>query len=83
MQGVQRVGQHRYQVGEEVVVRLAGVTVLDVESASYVDRLPRWTIAEITERLLSEGRAAYALRFRLAETACICVAPEAQIDGTA
>lgn len=83
MQIAQGVAQHLYQVGEEVVVRLGGVDALDTASGATARALPAWVIAEISERLERDGRAAYALRFALGDGAYVCVAGEDQIDGTA
>jgi hypothetical protein len=76
---------YRFAVGEEVVVRLRGVEVFDLDMARVFHDgvLPHWTIAEIVERTSSDGTPCYTLRFVYRGAGCLCVVPEAAIDGTA
>lgn len=74
-----------YRIGEEVVVRLAGVEAFDVAAGDRVDAalLPSWTIAAVTARTSFEGLPHYAVRFRHVDARCVAVVPEDAIDGVA
>ena len=78
------VATPQYDVGEEVVVRLEGVTAMNADDASVrVSSLPRWTIGTITTRIGTIDDAHYALRFRHGDDALICVVPGSAIEGLA
>lgn len=74
-----------YEIADEVVVRLDGVEVFDVTSSIVVpaERLPGWTIADITARVERSDRHLYAIRFLHDDATCIALIGEASIDGTA
>lgn len=74
-----------YGVGEDVVVRLGGVEVFDVDGGGRVHSacVPPWTIASIAGRVLRRGIPHYALRFTHHGAACLCVADERAIEGVA
>ena len=74
-----------FAAGEEVVVRLQGIEVFELDSSRVLSAsaLPAWTIAEIVTCELSGGGPAYTLRFGLGDATCVCVVPESAIDGTA
>jgi hypothetical protein len=74
-----------YSPGEEVVLRLDGVTPwLLREGCALPDgSAPPWTIARIVSRVLLEDRPHYALNFLHQDDACICMAPESAIEGVA
>lgn len=74
----------KYEVGEEVVVRLESVKLIEVAGIDLAAAaLPSWTIAEITGRELRNGQAQYAISFVLADDRYGCIVPENAIDGTA
>ncbi len=77
--------RYAYETGEEVVVRLEGIEVYDVEAGRVrcAGALPAWTIGAVAARTATDGVAAYLLSFRDADAACLCIAPEHAIDGTA
>jgi hypothetical protein len=74
-----------FEVGEDVVVRLRGVEVVELDTARilHIGLLRRWTIGEIVETTSSDGALCYAIRFAYRGSACVCVVAEAAIDGTA
>ena len=74
-----------FAAGEEVVVRLQGIEVFELDSSRVLSAsaIPAWTIAEIVKCALREGAPSYTLRFVLGDAACVCVVPESAIDGTA
>jgi|CXWL01.1.fsa_nt_gi hypothetical protein len=74
----------KYEVGEEVVVRLESVRLVEVTGADLVAAaLPSWTIAEITVREVGAVQAQYTISFVLADDRYGCIVPESAIDGTA
>jgi hypothetical protein len=85
MNVTQEETQFAYRVGEDVVVRLSGVEVFDVDSGGKVHDacVPPWTIASVAGRVVRRGIPHYALRFSHHGTACLCVADERAIEGIA
>lgn len=73
-----------YAIGDEVVVRLANVPVLRLNSGETACPacLPGWTIGTVVGRTL-RGGARYAVRFDHEGTRCLCNVPAAAIDGRA
>jgi hypothetical protein len=74
-----------YTRGEEVVVRLAGVDVLDFGRAEMVaaDALPAWSIGSVAAVVREEGERRYAVFFRHGDAECVCIVGEGAIEGTA
>jgi hypothetical protein len=74
-----------YAVGEEVVVRLADVEVLDLDAMVVIPPLflPDWTIGRIAGYVGGGGSPAYLLRTRVRCTSCICIVPDPAIEGLA
>jgi len=74
---------YTYDVGEDVVVRLEGIDVYDLERMAPVPRscLPAWTIARVSRLLEELPRPAYLIQGRVWHHRCIWVADESAIDG--
>ena len=73
----------KYEVGEEVLVRLQPYAVVHVETENpTVTPLPRWTIAEIRTREVLGGEPSYRLVFTLYDDRLATTVPEFTIDGT-
>lgn len=85
MQVAEQAIRFAYAAGEDVVVRLAGVEVLDVEAGRRVPSacVPSWTIATVAERFVAQGEPRYALRFEHHGAPCVAVADESAIEGVA
>lgn len=73
-----------YDLGEEVVVRLAGVQVYDLEHMTLVPPafLPSWTIGAVSS-LVAGWPPAYLLRSYVCGSTCIYIAEEQLIEGVA
>ena len=71
--------------GEEVVVLLDGVEVLDFGRAEMVQAasLPSWSIGTIAAVVREEGERRYAVFFRHGRRDCVCIVGDAAIEGTA
>jgi hypothetical protein len=71
--------------GEEIVLRLDGVEVLDFGRAEMMPAaaLPEWSIGVIAAVVRKEGERRYAVFFRHGRRECVCIAGDAQIEGTA
>ena len=82
---LQRQAAYTYRVGEEVVLRMAGVRPFDVERGRPVSAgcVPDWTIGDVVARRSREGSAAYAVRVRSHGSACLCLVDESAIAGGA
>jgi hypothetical protein len=74
-----------YNVGEDVVVRMAGVRAFDVERGRPVTAacVPDWTIGAVVARSDRESVPTYALRFDVHDAPCICLVDESAIEGVA
>lgn len=76
-----------YAVGEEVVVRLAHVSVHDIEAGRAVPTMcvPSWVVALVAGRAIAEDGAVprYALRLTLHDSPCVAVVEETAIEGVA
>jgi hypothetical protein len=74
-----------YEIGEEVVVRLEDVDLMEVEQQALIPRalLPTWTIGRITSFVTGGERPSYLLSTELRELNCICVVDEEAIEGLA
>jgi hypothetical protein len=85
MKAMRLVGGLAYEIGEEVVVRLAGIEAwaLDAGAAVAPERLPPWTIGEVCGRVRRDRRTMYAVRFRRGHSTCICAVDAGAIEGTA
>ncbi len=85
MQAAGRAVVFAYATGEEVVVRLTGVEVLDIDLGRRVPAacVPSWTIATVAGLSEAAGEARYALRFEHHGAICVCVTDEGAIDGVA
>ncbi len=74
----------KYEVGEEVVARLDGVKIVEMDGpALAAAALPAWTIGEITSRQPTASSLHYTIRFQLGDDRCLCVVSESAIEGTA
>ena len=77
--------------GEEIVLRLDGVEVLDFARAEMVPSaaLPAWSIGVIAAVVREEGDRhgsggrRYAVFFRHGRRECVCIVTDAAIEGTA
>lgn len=85
MQAAGQAVDFAYATGEEVVVRLTGVEVFNVDEGRRVPAacVPAWTIATVAGRSEAGGEARYALRFPHHDATCVCVTDESAIDGVA
>lgn len=85
MDTVQEATLFRFEVGEEVVVRLDDVEVFEVDRSERLPAAfhPRWTIGRIVERRTADARSAYVLRFRCHGHACMSVVSEDSVEGVA
>lgn len=74
-----------FAVGEEVIAVLDGIEVYDIDQDGVVPAKyrPAWTIAMVVGLTQTPESRAYILRFGIGDNACICVAPERAIEGTA
>lgn len=74
-----------YGIGEDVVVRLAGIDVFDVDGGGRLHSacVPAWTLAFVAGRVVRRGIPHYALRFKHNEGSYLCVADERAIEGIA
>jgi hypothetical protein len=74
-----------YTVGEDVVVRLAGVDVLDVEHMVVVPptMLPEWTIARIVSFVVRDDCLCYVVSGEVRDASCMCVVDDDAIEGIA
>lgn len=81
---IENMQAFKYNVGEEVVVRLEPGAVIETSGLDLpTAALPPWTIAEITGRESAGGRPAYTITFTLEDDRVITVVPESAIEGTA
>jgi hypothetical protein len=85
MQTQDQTVEFAYEIGEEVVARLGGAQILDVERGIELPRgcAPDWTICAVIGRVERRGRHGYVLRFRRHGDACVSVVPESAIEGVA
>jgi hypothetical protein len=75
---------HKFDVGEEVVVRLEAGNVFEVTSSDLVcAALPDWTIAEIVSREMTHPEPRYRVTFSWVGGTYGCTVDESAIDGTA
>ena len=74
-----------YTRGEEVILRLDGVDVLDFARAEMVPAaaLPAWSIGSIAAVVRDDGERRYAVFFRHGRRECVCIVSDAVIEGTA
>jgi hypothetical protein len=74
-----------YTIGEEVIVRLAGVSVFDVDRTQEVprDRLPDWTIARVTSIIPGTPGTRYVLAAQRAGRTFVAIVAEESIEGIA
>lgn len=74
-----------YTIGEEVIVRLAGVSVFDVDRTQEVprDRLPDWTIARVTGVMPGPPCTRYILAAQRGGRTFVAIVGEESIEGTA
>ena len=74
-----------YGIGEDVVVRMAGVQAFDIERGRPVAAacVPEWTIGAVLGRSTRDGVPTYAVRFDVHDAPCICLADESAIEGVA
>lgn len=74
-----------YAAGEEVVLRLVGVEVLDTHDGATIREmdLPSWTIGEIGVVTREAAGLRYAVFFRRGDALCVCVVGAEVIEGTA
>ena len=74
-----------YQLAEEIVVHLAGITAFDLASCREIapHELPAWTIGDITARFDHGDAARYVIRFRHHGATLIAAIPAIAIEGTA
>jgi hypothetical protein len=74
-----------YALGEDVIVRLDGVDVLDTDHMAVLPRpfVPEWTIARIVSFVLRDGCFGYLVRAEVCDHPCLCVVDDAAIDGVA
>ncbi|HYM16148.1 MAG TPA: hypothetical protein VEZ14_11360 [Dehalococcoidia bacterium] len=80
-----RVHEWAFAVGDEVVVRLTGDGVFSLEHAALLPPAfcPGWTIADVLEHAMADGRRAYVVRFELGGETHVAVVDESAIEGTA
>jgi hypothetical protein len=85
MQTQEQAVEFAYEIGEEVVARLVGAQILDVERGVELPQggAPDWTICAVIGRVERRGRHGYVLRFRRHGDACVSVVPESAIEGMA
>jgi hypothetical protein len=71
--------------GEEIVLRLEGIEVLDFARAEMVSAaaLPAWSIGVIAAVVREEGERRYAVFFRHGRRECVCIVTDSAIEGTA
>ena len=75
---------HTFDVGEEVVVRLNGTRVFQVEDrALQLWAMPPWAIAEILTASDGGSGATYRIRFQYGDDFYRCDVPESAIEGRA
>jgi hypothetical protein len=74
-----------YEVGEEVVVRLAHAELFDPHRGEVVParRQPPWIIARIVHSEESRDGRRYVLSFQYRDAALLCSVNEHAIEGTA
>jgi len=74
-----------YEVGEEVVVRLARAEVFDPQLGALKRsrRVPPWMIARIIHCEEQRGIMRYVLSFRHRHAQYLCSVDEREIEGTA
>jgi hypothetical protein len=74
-----------YTRGEEVVMRLDGVDVLDFGRAEVVSAsaLPAWSIGSIAAVVREDGERRYAVFFKHGDAECVCIVGDDAIEGTA
>ncbi len=74
-----------YEVGEEVVVRLARAQVFDPRQGALLRsrRVPPWMIARIIHCEEQQDSRRYVLSFHHRHAAYLCSVSEAEIEGTA
>lgn len=77
--------RYAYDIGEDVVVRLDGIELYDVDAGKLRCRCARaaWTLAVVSGRTELAGAPAYVLNAGCRGARVICVAPESAIDGVA
>ena len=69
--------------GEEIVVLLDGVEVLDSGGRRWCRRtaLPAWSIGTIAAVVREEGERRYAVFFRHGRRDCVCIVGDARSRG--
>ena len=74
-----------YEVGEEVVVRLARAQVFDPRRGALMRgrRVPPWMIARIIHCEEQQDSRRYVLSFQHRDAAYLCSVNEGEIEGTA
>ena len=74
-----------YEVGEEVVVRLAHAQLFDPSRGAlmHTHRVPPWMIARIIHCEEMRNSRRYVLSFQHREAAYLCSVNESEIEGTA
>jgi hypothetical protein len=79
------VARGAFEAGEEVVFRIDGAEVFDVETGQMIPPsvVPTWTIGVIMEVTSDGSGRAYALSFLYCGDHCLCTVDESAIEGTA
>lgn len=74
-----------YRRDDEVVVRLSGVEVHNIEGGGTLAAacVPPWTIATVTGRAGTRRAPAYLLRFQHDGRACLAWVPAGLVEGFA
>lgn len=74
-----------YEVGEEVVVRLAHAQLFDPSRGAVMRarRVPPWMIARIIHWEEERDSRRYVLSFQHRDAAYLCSVNESEIEGTA
>lgn len=74
-----------FEVGEEVVVRLAHAQLFDPRRGTVLSTLrrPPWMIARILHYDDAQGGRRYVLSFQHRDAAYLCSVDERDIEGTA
>jgi hypothetical protein len=74
-----------YEVGEEVVVRLARAQVFDLRAGGVLSerRLPPWTIARVMHCDEANSAPRYVLSFRHRDAGYLCLVEPRAIEGIA
>ncbi len=74
-----------YEIGEEVVVRLAHAEVFDPQlgAPQRSRHVPPWMIARVIHCEERRGGMRYVLSYRYRHAAYLCSVDEGEIEGTA